>query len=213
MLVIFLGPPGVGKGTQAKMASVKTGLPQISTGDILREAVKARTPLGMEAKGYMDSGKLVPDDLVKKLLTERLARPDCAGGAILDGFPRNISQVRYLEGLRAPANNGTTRVVSFELTEAELLKRLTGRRVCKKCGMMYHIMFNPPLNDGICDTCGGELYQRDDDKEDVIRARMDVYRKDTEPVIAYYSGKGLLRTVSAAGTQEEVGRRVEEALK
>jgi len=213
MYIILLGPPGVGKGTQAKKLSARTKLPQISTGDILREAVKEKTPLGMKAKSFMDSGKLVTDDIIIKLLEERLKKPDCARGCILDGFPRALSQVKLLEQMLGKEKRDTTKVIFFELSDSELLKRLTGRRVCKKCGMMYHVMFNPPVNDGLCDKCGGELYQRDDDKEDVIKARMEVYKKDTEPVVRHYEKKCMLKTVSAMGAEDQIFEKLEEALK
>jgi len=213
MNIILLGPPGVGKGTQAKKLSARTKLPQISTGDILRDAVKEKTPLGMKAKSFMDSGKLVTDDIIIKLLEERLKKPDCAKGCILDGFPRALSQVKLLEQMLGEKKRDTTKVIFFELSDAELLKRLTGRRVCKKCGMMYHVMFNPPVNNGLCDKCGGELYQRDDDKEDVIKARMEVYKKDTEPVVHHYEKKGVLKTVSAMGAEDQIFEKLEEALK
>lgn len=213
MVIIFLGPPGVGKGTQAKMVSARVHLPQISTGDILREAVKGKTPLGTEAKAYMDSGKLVPDDIIMKILEERLKKPDCAQGYILDGFPRTLSQVHMLNRMGGGDGRSASRVILFELSEADLMKRLSGRRVCNKCGMMYHIIYNPPVNGDRCDKCGGQLYQRDDDKEDVIKARLDVYRKDTEPVVTYYKGLGALKTVSAVGPPEQIFERVVEALR
>jgi len=213
MIIILIGPPGVGKGTQAKMLSGRIQVPQVSTGDILREAVKEKSPLGLEAKDYMDRGKLVPDEIIMKFLEERLKKPDCAKGCILDGFPRNISQVHALEKLLGRRHKDTIRMLAFEVSEVELLKRLSGRRVCKKCGSMYHIIFDPPVNDGLCNKCGGELYQRDDDKEDVIRARMEVYRKDTEPIIDYYEKSGVLRRINAEGTVDQVFGRVEEALR
>ncbi len=212
MNLIFLGPPGSGKGTQAKMLVDKYGIPQISTGDILREAVKEGTPLGKEAKKYMDEGKLVPDEVVVGIVRERLKEPDCTKGFILDGFPRTIPQAEALDKTLQKMGKGIDHVLSLEVDKEELVRRLSGRRTCKKCGAMYHIIFDPPKKDGICDRCGGELYQRDDDKEETIRERLRVYEEQTAPLIEYYRKKGLLRPIDGVGKIEEIFARITEAI-
>jgi len=212
MNLIFLGPPGSGKGTQAKMLVDKYGIPQISTGDILREAVKEGTPLGKEAKKYMDEGKLVPDEVVVGIVRERLKEPDCTKGFILDGFPRTIPQAEALDKTLEEMGKGIDHVLSLEVDKEELVRRLSGRRTCKKCGAMYHIIFDPPKKDGICDRCGGELYQRDDDKEETIRERLRVYEEQTAPLIEYYRKKGLLRPIDGVGKIEEIFARITEAI-
>ena len=212
MNLIFLGPPGSGKGTQAKMLVDKYGIPQISTGDILREAVKEGTPLGKEAKKYMDEGKLVPDEVVVGIVRERLKEPDCTKGFILDGFPRTIPQAEALDKTLQEMGKGIDHVLSLEVDREELVRRLSGRRTCKKCGAMYHIIFDPPKKEGICDRCGGELYQRDDDKEETIRERLRVYEEQTAPLIEYYRKKGLLRPINGVGKIEEIFARIREAI-
>ncbi|RLA81911.1 MAG: adenylate kinase [Deltaproteobacteria bacterium] len=212
MNLIFLGPPGSGKGTQAKMLVDKYGIPQISTGDILREAVKEGTPLGKEAKKYMDEGKLVPDEVVVGIVRERLKEPDCTKGFILDGFPRTIPQAEALDKTLQEMGKGIDHVLSLEVDREELVRRLSGRRTCKKCGAMYHIIFDPPKKDGVCDRCGGELYQRDDDKEETIRERLRVYEEQTAPLIEYYRKKGLLRPIDGVGKIEEIFARIRETI-
>ena len=212
MNLIFLGPPGSGKGTQAKMLVDKYGIPQISTGDILREAVKEGTPLGKEAKKYMDEGKLVPDEVVVGIVRERLKEPDCTKGFILDGFPRTIPQAEALDKTLQEMGKGIDHVLSLEVDREELVRRLSGRRTCKKCGAMYHIIFDPPKKDGVCDRCGGELYQRDDDKEETIRERLRVYEEQTAPLIEYYRKKGLLRPINGVGKIEEIFARIRETI-
>ncbi len=204
MKLILLGPPGAGKGTQAVRLVKHFGIPQISTGDILRKAVKDRTELGTLAKKYMDSGGLVPDEVVIGIIRERIAQPDCGKGYILDGFPRTIAQAEALDEMLAKMGTGIDHVVNIAVDDDEIIKRLTGRRTCSKCGAGYHILFDPPSKEGICDKCGGKLIQRDDDKEATIRARLKVYREQTEPLIAYYTGKHLLRTISGEGNMEEI---------
>jgi len=208
----MLGPPGSGKGTQAKRLTERFGIPQISTGDILREAVKEGTPLGKEAKRYMDEGKLVPDEVVVGIVRERLKEPDCEKGFILDGFPRTVAQAEALDRILEEMGRKIDHVIDIEVSEDELLKRLTGRRTCKRCGAMYHIIFNPPKRDGICDQCGGELYQRDDDKEETIKARLKVYREQTAPLIDYYEKRGLLRRIEGSGKIEEIEERILKAI-
>jgi adenylate kinase len=212
MDVILLGPPGSGKGTQAQKIGERYHIPQISTGDILRGAVKERTPLGVEAQGYMDQGRLVPDEVVVGIVRERLMASDCKGGFILDGFPRTLPQAEALDVTLQEMKREIDHVISIEVGKEELLGRLTGRRTCRTCGTMYHLMFNPPKKDRVCDKCGGELYQRDDDQEATIRARLQVYEEQTAPLIAYYRNKGLLRTIDGVGEIEEIFREIVKAI-
>ena len=208
MRLILLGPPGAGKGTQAKRLIERYGIPQISTGDILRAAVREGTELGKTAKQYMDAGKLVPDEVVIGIIEERLKEPDCAKGYILDGFPRTVAQADALTEVLARMGQSIDHVVSIEVPDEELVERLTGRRTCRNCGAMYHVKFSPPKKPGVCDKCGGELFQRDDDKEETIRARLKVYQDQTAPLIAYYEKAGLLRRVSGVGTVDEIYERI-----
>jgi len=212
MDIILLGPPGSGKGTQAQKMVERYHIPQISTGDILRGAVKERTPLGMEAQGYMDQGTLVPDEVVVGIVRERLKESDCKGGFILDGFPRTVPQAEALDSTLGEMQRAIDHVVSIEVPNEELIKRLTGRRTCRNCGAMYHIVFDPPAKEGVCDRCGEELYQRDDDQEETIRARLQVYEEQTAPLIAYYRGKGLLRAIDGVGAIEEIFRNIVQAI-
>lgn len=204
MRLVFLGAPGAGKGTQAKKLVEKYGIPQISTGDILRAAVAAGTTLGKEAKSYMDKGELVPDSVVIGLVKERIAQDDCKKGYILDGFPRNTAQAEALDKVLAEMKAPLDAVVDVDVDRDILMKRLTGRRTCKNCQQMYNIYFSPPKKEGICDKCGGELFQRDDDKEETIRKRLEVYEAQTKPLIDYYSKKGILKSVSGTGSIEEI---------
>lgn len=210
--MILLGPPGCGKGTQAKMLIEAYGIPQISTGDILREAIARKTDLGLEAKNYMDKGLLVPDNLVIKIIEGRLRKEDCAGGFILDGFPRTLGQAEALEATLAAMNQQIQHVLSIEVEDGELIRRLTGRRICRKCGESFHLVFNPPRQEGQCDSCRGELYQRDDDKEETIRKRLNVYQSQTAPLISFYQKKGMLRPVSGVGSIDAIKQRIERAL-
>lgn len=204
MRLVFLGAPGAGKGTQAKRLVDKYGIPQISTGDLLRAAVAAGTPLGKEAKAYMDRGELVPDSVVLGMVKERLSQDDCKKGFILDGFPRNVAQAEALDKMLAEMNMPLDLALNLDVPFDDLMKRLTGRRTCKVCGQMYNIYYNPPKVDGKCDKCGGELFQRDDDKEETIRKRLEVYKSQTEPLIDYYSKKGILKSVSGTGSIDEI---------
>ena len=204
MNLILLGPPGVGKGTQAKLLIDRFGIPQISTGDILRAAVKELTPMGVKAKGFMDSGALVPDAVVIGIVEERLAQPDCTPGFILDGFPRTVGQADALNQVLTGLRRGIDHVISLSVDKGELLKRLTGRRACPLCGAVYHIEFAPPKTAGRCDACPGELFQREDDKEATILHRLQVYDDQTAPLIAYYEASGLLRSVNGLGTVDGV---------
>ncbi|RLB07520.1 MAG: adenylate kinase [Deltaproteobacteria bacterium] len=212
MNLILLGPPGSGKGTQAQMMTERYHIPQISTGDILRAAVKEGTPLGREAKRYMDQGELVPDEVVVGIVKDRLNASDCNSGFILDGFPRTLPQAEALDTTLKAMERGIDHVVSIEVDKDELIRRLTGRRTCRRCGAMYHIIFDPPKRDGICDRCGGELYQRDDDKEETIRARLQVYERQTAPLIEYYRKRGILRSIDGVGEIEEIFQKIIKAI-
>jgi adenylate kinase len=208
MNIILLGPPGAGKGTQAKKMIDRYGIPQISTGDMLRAAVKAGTPLGMEAKSYMDAGGLVPDSVVIGLVKERIQEPDCEKGFMLDGFPRNVAQAEELDKMLNDMGIQIDHVMCIEVPNEELIKRLTGRRTCKECGAGYHVMFDPPKKEGVCDKCGGELYQRDDDNETTVKSRLDVYDAQTKPLIDYYDNQGKLRRIDGVGTIDEIFNRI-----
>lgn len=212
MDLILLGPPGAGKGTQAKMMIDRWSIPQISTGDILRAAVRTGTPLGVEAKGYMDRGELVPDRVVIGIIAERLKEKDAAAGFILDGFPRTIPQAEALQEILDELGRKIDRVLSIEIEEEKLIVRLTGRRMCKECGESFHVVFNPPKQEGVCDRCGGSLYQRDDDKEETIRQRLAVYREQTEPLIAFYDKEGNLRRIDGDDSKEEIFNRIVQAV-
>ena len=200
MNLIFLGPPGVGKGTVAKRLWGKNGIPQISTGDLLRAAVKEGTGLGKKAKGYMDAGKLVPDDLVIDLLKQRISRDDCKNGFVLDGFPRTIPQAEALD----KSNVVIGKVLNFKAKENTVIERISGRRTCKKCGAIYHVKNIPPKVEGICDKCGGELFQRDDDKIEAVRKRLEVYKEQTAPLIDYYKKKKILIDIETEKPLDEI---------
>ncbi len=208
MRLVLLGAPGAGKGTQAKKLIEKYGIPQISTGDILRKAVADGTDLGKEAKSYMDKGELVPDSVVIGLVKERISRDDCKKGYILDGFPRNIAQAETLDTVLAGMNAPLGLALSVDVEKDDLMKRLTGRRTCKSCQQMYNVHFSAPKQEGVCDKCSGELYQRDDDKEETINNRLDVYEKATAPLIDYYGKKGILKSVSGVGSIDDIFNKV-----
>jgi adenylate kinase len=212
MRLVLLGAPGAGKGTQAKKLIEKYGMPQISTGDLLRAAVAAGTPLGKEAKSYMDKGELVPDSVVLGMVEERLKQDDCKKGYILDGFPRNTAQAEALDKMLANLNMSLTAALSVDVPFEDLMKRLTGRRTCKSCGQMYNIYFKAPAKEGVCDKCSGELFQRDDDKEATIKKRLEVYSSQTEPLIGYYRNKGILKSVSGTGSIDEIFKKVTDTL-
>lgn len=195
MRIILLGPPGAGKGTQAKAVTERFAIPQISTGDILRSAVRDGTPMGVRAKAFMDSGALVPDEVVVGIVCERLQQADCTSGFILDGFPRTVAQADALHKTLKQMNYPLQAVISLAVDEEVLVERLTGRRACRSCGMGYHIAFSPSQQPNRCDICGAELYQRDDDREETIRHRLSVYREQTAPLIGYYGEQGLLFSV------------------
>jgi len=208
MNLILLGPPGAGKGTQAQKIVEAYHIPQISTGDILRSAVKEGTPLGKEAKAFMDRGQLVPDEVVIGIIEERLRASDCQSGFILDGFPRNISQANALQSLLKKLEKSIDHVINIEVDFEELVRRLTGRRTCKNCGAMFHILFHPPKEEGKCDRCGGPLYQRADDHEETIRTRLKEYEKQTAPLVDYYQKKKLLRSIDGMGEAEQIFERI-----
>jgi adenylate kinase len=212
MNLILLGPPGGGKGTQAKPMMERYKIPQISTGDIFRDNLKRGTELGKKAKEYMDKGQLVPDEVVIGIVQGRLKEADCAGGFMLDGFPRTVPQAEALDKALAGMGKKIDHVVSIDVPDAELIKRLTGRRTCRACGDGYHVMFKKPKAEGKCDKCGGELYQRDDDNETTVRNRLDVYKKSTQPLIDYYRKQGLLREINGLGSIQEIFGRVTAVL-
>lgn len=197
MNIILLGPPGAGKGTQAKKIQKCYSLPHISTGDILRENINNNTNLGMKAKSYMSRGELVPDELLITLIKDRLSKGDCSAGFILDGYPRTISQADALQMILTESNKKIDVVINISVDDRELIRRLSGRRMCK-CGASYHIIFNPPEEEGICNICKGKLYQRDDDGPEAIQNRLDVYKKQTQPLIDYYIKKKIFRNIDGS---------------
>jgi adenylate kinase len=201
--LVFLGPPGAGKGTQAAVLAARLGIPHLSTGDILRAAVAARTPLGLAADGHMRAGRLVPDDLILGLIRERLAHPDAKQGFLFDGFPRTLPQAEALDRL-GPLDH----VLSFELPSELLVERLTGRQTCPTCHTVYNVSTRPPKVEGVCDLDGTELVQRPDDRIEAVRIRLEVYDKETRPLLAYYRGRGLLRPIDARGSPEDVEQRI-----
>jgi adenylate kinase len=211
MRLIFLGPPGAGKGTQARTLAAEQGIPRIATGEMLREAAARGTRLGVEAKSYMNRGALVPDDVVVGLVAERFDAPEARRGFILDGFPRTVAQAEALERLLKDREVAVERVIYFEVSENELLRRLTGRRMCRQCEHPYHIESSPPKRAGRCDRCGGELYQREDDSEAAVRRRLEVYAAQTAPLMDYYRSRGLLAAIPGEGSPDEVGRAVRRA--
>jgi len=204
MNLILLGPPGAGKGTQAQLIVDRYHIPQISTGDILRAAVKEGTPLGKQAKAFMDQGQLVPDEVIIGIMNERLRGPDCDSGFILDGFPRTIAQAEALQTILPKIGKSIDHVINIDVDSEELVRRLTGRRTCQNCGAMFHILFHMPKQEGMCDRCGGTLYQRDDDKEETIRTRLKEYQRQTAPLIEYYQVKNLLRSIRGVGSQGQI---------
>lgn len=204
--LILLGPPGAGKGTQAKLLIEHFGIPQISTGDILRAAVKEMTPSGVRAKKYMDDGALVPDDLVIDIISDRLSLQDSTNGFILDGFPRTVAQADALSKMLEVSGKSIDHVISITVDYDELIRRVIGRLTCKSCGRGYHLEFDPPSSPGICTSCSGELYQRDDDREDTMRARLLTYDAQTSPLINYYNSLGLLRPVDGLGPIQDVNK-------
>ncbi|NGZ78055.1 adenylate kinase [Saccharibacillus alkalitolerans] len=200
MNILFMGPPGAGKGTQAQVIVDAFGIPHISTGDAFRLAIKEGTPIGVKAKEYIDQGLLVPDDVTNGIVRERLSQPDCDKGFLLDGFPRTLLQAEALDVLLLESGRKLDHVINLNVDPEKLLVRITGRRICKTCGTTYHVIFNPPKQEGVCDKDGGELYQRPDDNEESVRTRLEEYASKTAPLIDYYANKGLLRQID--GDQE-----------
>jgi len=204
MKIIMLGAPGAGKGTQAKMIAEKYQVPHVSTGDIFRANIKNGTELGMEAKKYMDQGQLVPDELTVKILLDRVAQPDCKNGYVLDGFPRTIPQAEVLDKALAELSESIDYAINVDVPDENIVRRMSGRRACLSCGATYHIEHIPPKKEGICDTCGQELVLRDDDKPETVLNRLDVYHKQTQPLIDFYTEKGVLRTVDGTVDMQDV---------
>ncbi|MGB7998879.1 MAG: adenylate kinase [Anaerobacillus sp.] len=213
MNLVLMGLPGVGKGTQAEKIVEKYGIPHISTGDMFRAAIKEGTPLGLKAKEYMDSGNLVPDEVTIGIVRERLGKDDCEKGFLLDGFPRTVAQADALEEILSDLDKKLDYVVNIAVEEDQLMQRLTGRRVCRNCGATYHAVFNPPKEEGVCDKCGGELYQRDDDKEETVRTRLEVNKQQQQPLLTFYEGKGYLKTIDGNRDINEVFEDVDQLLK
>ena len=212
MYIVLLGAPGAGKGTQAALISQKLKLAHIASGDLFRAALEKGTELGRQAKAYMEKGQLVPDEITIKMVLERIKAPDCQGGIILDGFPRNLEQAKALDNALKLQNRAIDRAVYIKVSEAELLKRLSGRWICRKCQTPYHEVSSPPKVAGICDKCGGELYQRADDNIDTIKKRLEVYFRETAPLIEYYEKAGKLLEIKGEGSMEEIGQRIIAAL-
>jgi len=208
MKLVFLGPPGAGKGTQAKIVSERQKIPHISTGDIFRENMKKQTELGKKAAEYSNKGLLVPDDLTNKMVENRLNGNDCKRGFILDGYPRTIPQAEFLDSIMK-----IDKVINFELSDEEVVKRISGRRTCSKCGTAYHLLYMKPKKSGNCDKCNSPLVQREDEKPEVVKKRLEVYKKQTSPLIDYYKKKKLLVNISAFSTIEEITKKVELSLK
>ena len=213
MRVVLLGPPGAGKGTQAQIIAGRVGVPAISTGDIFRANVSGQTELGRKAKTYMDAGDLVPDEVTIAMVKDRLGHDDARTGFLLDGFPRTVRQAEVLDELLDPMSAPLDVVLELVVDDDEVVRRLSGRRTCHQCGHVWHLDFDPPGTEGICDRCGGELFQRDDDSEETIRHRLEVYADQTSPLIGYYGDKGLLRGVDATGPVEDVTERAINALR
>ena len=204
MKIIMLGAPGAGKGTQAKMIADKYGVPHVSTGDIFRANIKNGTELGMEAKKYMDQGLLVPDELTVKILLDRVSQPDCKNGYVLDGFPRTIPQAEVLDKALAELGESIDYAIDVDVPDENIVKRMSGRRACVSCGATYHVVHVPPKKEGICDRCGSELILRDDDKPETVKNRLDVYHKQTQPLIDFYNAKGILKSVDGTVDMKDV---------
>jgi adenylate kinase len=210
--LVLLGPPGAGKGTQARALATLWGIPQVSSGDLLRTVVREDSELGRQAASYMDRGQLVPDELVLKLIAERLRKKDARKGFILDGFPRNVMQAEALANGLEKAGLTLDKAVAVIVPDEEIVKRISGRRTCAKCNAMYHVAFEPPARPGVCDKCGGELYQREDDAEETVRERLKVFAEATRPLLDYYGRLGLLEQVNGVGRTDDVEKRILSAV-
>ncbi|OEF96438.1 adenylate kinase [Vulcanibacillus modesticaldus] len=213
MNIVLMGLPGAGKGTQAEKIVEEFKIPHISTGDMFRSAIKEGTEMGLQAKSYMDQGLLVPDEVVIGIVRERLGKDDCKDGFLLDGFPRTVAQAEALDELLEQMSKKIDHVINIAVDKESLLERLTGRRICSNCGATYHLIYNPPKVDGICDKCGGELYQRDDDKEETVATRLEVNIKQTEPLLKFYQEKDLLRTIDGNQKIDEVFESIAKILR
>ncbi|KZE71960.1 adenylate kinase [Paenibacillus jamilae] len=213
MNILIMGPPGAGKGTQADVIVKEFGIPHISTGDAFRLAMKQGTPIGIKAKEYIDKGELVPDDVTIGIVEERLQQPDCKKGFLLDGFPRTLAQAEALDQILGRLNTKLDDVINLKVDRDNLLARITGRRVCKNCGASYHIVFNPPKVEGICDKDGGELYQRPDDNEDSVRTRLDEYSNKTAPLLTFYENQNLLRHIDGEQDIDVVSQNIVSLLR
>lgn len=212
MNLVLMGLPGAGKGTQAEKIVEKYNIPHISTGDMFRAAIKDGTELGLQAKSFMDQGALVPDEVTIGIVRERLAKPDCKNGFLLDGFPRTVAQAEALENMLSGLERPIDYVIHVDVDQSILMERLTGRRICKDCGATYHLVFNPPAKDGVCDRCGGELYQRADDNEETVQNRLEVNMKQTQPLLSFYEDKGYLRKINGQQDINIVFADIEELL-
>lgn len=212
MRLVLLGPPGAGKGTQAAALRERLGVPHVSTGAMLREAIAAGSPVGRKAKGLVEAGNLVPDDMIAEMVRERLSRGDAANGFMLDGYPRNLRQGETLDEILVAMGRSLECVLYLSLPDGEIVRRLSGRRTCGACGAPYHVTAAPPNREGSCDVCRGGLEQRPDDREEVVHQRLKVYREMTEPLVAFYRRRGILREIVATGTVEEVRKRLVETV-
>jgi adenylate kinase len=211
--IVLVGPPGAGKGTQAQFVASTLAVPKISTGDIFRTNVTRATALGREAQSYMDAGDLVPDELTIAMVRDRLAKDDAASGFLLDGFPRNVTQAKVLDEMLADMDTRLDAVLELVVDDDEVVRRLSGRRTCRRCGHVWHLDFDPPSREGVCDQCGGELFQREDDREDTVRHRLEVYAEQTSPLVDYYADSALLVGIDATGPVDDVTDRAISALR
>ncbi|MFD0772572.1 adenylate kinase [Streptomonospora algeriensis] len=213
MRAVLVGPPGAGKGTQAQILASELSIPKVSTGDIFRANVSGGTELGKQAKAYMDRGDLVPDEVTNAMVRDRLKEEDAQNGFLLDGFPRNVAQAEALNKILDGLGRRLDAVVELRIDEEEVVKRLSGRRQCRNCNRVHHVEFDPPRTEDVCDDCGGELFQRDDDREEVVRHRLQVYREQTEPLVEFYEGEGILVAIEATGSVDDVTGRAKAALR
>jgi adenylate kinase len=211
--LVLVGPPGAGKGTQAEFIAGHLAIPKISTGDIFRANVSEGTPLGLEAKKYMDAGDLVPDEVTVAMVRDRISQPDAKTGYLLDGFPRNLAQAKVLDDMLLDLGHRLDLVIELVVDDDEVVRRLSGRRTCRRCGTIWHVDFDPPTREGLCDRCGGDLFQRDDDMPHTVRHRLEVYAEQTAPLIAFYAARGILVGIDATGPVDDITDRALEALR